>query len=53
MFQLQSKTLASIITKNNLHMEYAYELDQVKQGLSYFSRNKECGPIIPYLATGI
>ncbi len=36
-----------------LHMEYAYELRQVKQGISHFSQNKEYGPIILYLSAGI
>ncbi len=36
-----------------LNMEKAYELHQVKQGRFYFSRNKEYGPIIPYLSADI
>ncbi len=30
-----------------------YEFRQVKQGISYVSRNKEYGPISPYLSAGI
>ncbi len=36
-----------------LHMEKAYELNQLKQGTSCYFRNNEYGQIIPYLSTGI
>ncbi len=35
------------------HMQQAYELHQVKQGISYFFRNKESSPIIPYFSASI
>ncbi len=36
-----------------LHMKKAYESHQVKHETSYYFRNKEYGPIVPYLSTGI
>ncbi len=53
LFHLKSKTATSVNCKKNFDMEWAYELYQVKLGVSYVSHNKEYGPIIPYLSTDI
>ncbi len=50
-FQLLSKKL-ELFAKKLLHMEQAYELHSVEQGIIYFFQNKGYGPIIPFLSTG-